>query len=250
MSKRNNYLSHFLLFASLSVFVLILNYMGFLGFLSHLSTIFSPVRSIQASVASGDQEASLAKVSQDVDLKQMTDEISALKDQFANTYPASHDLIPAKVIGFPTFIPGVTPPEYIVIDKGKKDGIKKGQAVILASNLVGKISDLNDRSSRIILVTDKRVSFTGKLESGGVGVIRGVGEGVEMDNILLTEEVKKDSLIYTKGDQDIDLSGFPPDIVVGRVLNVEKKSTNIFQKVEVSSLIDFTKLTYVFVYKE
>jgi cell shape-determining protein MreC len=51
----------------------------------------------------------------------------------------------------------------------------------------------------------------------------------------------------TNGDITLSGSGFPPDLVVGKITSVEKKPSSLFQKAEVESFINFSKITAVFV---
>ena len=44
----------------------------------------------------------------------------------------------------------------VIIDKGKKDGLKKNMAVITQNGLIGKISKTTKKTSEIKLITTKR----------------------------------------------------------------------------------------------
>jgi cell shape-determining protein MreC len=67
------------------------------------------------------------------------------------------------------------------------------------------------------------------------------------DNVLQSSDIKISDVILTKGDQDIKGVGIPPDLILGKLISVSKKPSNLFQKGEVVSLLDFSNLSTVFV---
>ncbi len=249
MQRKNSFLPSFLVFFVLSLLLLLLGRVGFLkSFSFFVPGLTNGIRlSIASAVTNDSNEAKLSNVPSILDQKKMEADIKALRDQFAISRPSSTTLLPAKVIGLPSFIPGATPPEFLILDKGWRDGVKKDQAVVLLQNLVGKVSQVSQNSSKAILITNKDILFAAKLESEALGVVRGLGDSLIIDNILLSEEVKKDSLILTKGSEDLSGVGLPPDLIVGKIASIEKKSSDLFQKARVQTLVDLTKINMVFI---
>ena len=247
--QRKNYLAIFLFLLALSVVLLGLWKLNFLGVPSSIvSGIFSPGREVVLAQVQGKTDWNqFVDLSKNAEHQRLTAENSALRDQFEESYPAPINLVPAKIIGFPGVVPSVNPPSFIILNKGSGDGVKKGHAVVFLNNLIGKITDVNSNSSKAILVTNTGFSSTGKLESGNPGVARGAVDSLELNNILLSEEVKKNSLVLSKGEEGQDGTGIPPDLVIGKVASVEKKSSDLFQRVKVQTLVDISKLTTVFV---
>jgi rod shape-determining protein MreC len=158
-------------------------------------------------------------------------------------------LLPANIIGASGFIPGTSSPEAIILDKGREDGLRVGNAVLYKNNLLGKISRITDSLSEVILVTNTSSSFTAKTSaSGALGVIKGQGgKKMILDNVLLSDNLKSSDLVLTNGDTDLNGQGFPPGLVVGKIVAVDKKASSLSQRAEVESFIDFTNLTTVFV---
>ncbi len=186
-----------------------------------------------------------------VDQKKLQSENEALKDQFEISVPRSQRLLHAKVVGAPTFVPGISFPSVFIIDKGEKDGVKKNQAVILKNVLVGKIEKSTDYLSRVILLSNSSFSFTAKTERGAVGLIKGEGNGkVTLDNVLLSDDLKKADFVYTKGDLNESNVGIPEDLIIGKIESVEKNPSALFQKAKVQLVVDFTRLFDVFVLLE
>ena len=179
-------------------------------------------------------------------------ENKALRDQFAVSGSTSQSLLPARVVGAPGFIPGVSLPEYLIIDKGLKDNVVLGDAIIVGNNLVGKVINSTDNFSKVELLSHQRSAFAGKVASEDgrevSGIIRGKGsEELIFENVLLTLSLKKGDVVLTKGEKNEEGVGYPPDLIIGKITSVEKKPADLFQKAQVLSFVDFTNLTTVFV---
>lgn len=176
-------------------------------------------------------------------------EITALHDQFQVSALPSTSLLPAQVIGLKSYIPGFSLPEQIVINKGDKDGVKKGSAVIVRTMLLGKVSFLGKHTALVDLTTKKNFSLTVRTsKTNALGVLRGEGNGrMLLTNVVISDKLEKEDLILSKGSVREDGVGIPPGLVVGKILSFEKKSSSLFQTAEVVSLLDIPKIDTVFV---
>lgn len=184
-----------------------------------------------------------------VDQQKLLAENQALKDQFQTQYPKSSQLLPARIIGAPHFIPGVSIPQTFTLNKGQQDGVDIGEAVVVKDNLVGKISAVSHAMSQVLLITHPRSTFTAYTNTTNAqGIIKGNGsDEMNLENVLLSEELKKDDIILTKGDIDISGRGLPKDVIVGKIISVEKKPSSLFQTGRLKSLLNFSTLTEVFI---
>jgi len=184
-----------------------------------------------------------------VDQKMIIQENTALKDQFQTENPSAQRLLPAHIIGAPSFIPGLTIPEYFILDKGLQDGIKVGQVVIYKQNVIGKINKATNAFSEVVIVIDKQSSFTAKtLETSALGVIRGQGNtDMLLDNVVLSDKLHIGDIVVTNGDGDIQGKGYLPGLIVGKISAIEKEPSALFQHAKIHPLIDFTRLTMIFV---
>ena len=194
------------------------------------------------------EETNLNLLSQIVSVEKLKDENTALSDQFQTSYPQSMQLLRADIIGAPDFIPGVSLPDVFILNKGAKDNVRQGCAVIIKDNLVGVISSVSDNLSKVNLVNNSSVSFTAKTQNGAVGVIKNAAGTLTLDNILLSEDIGIGGLVLTKGDIDSDGVGIPQDLVVGKIISVEKNPSSLFQRAKVESFVNFGNLLTVFVY--
>ena len=262
MQNRVNFLPFFLVFFGLSLLLILF---GRSGVFDSVASVFNKSSEPGRRVVSvlnlkslqnqkiNELNAENAKLKKEsLDKKNILTENIALKSQFAISQELSQNYLPAKVIGYPGFVPGVSLPEYLIIDKGSKDGLVKGSTVVVENFLVGKIVKIYKDVSKIELILNKNSTFTAKAEGESEinGIIKGQGnEELILDNVLLTAEIKKDSMVLTKGDLNENKEGYPPDLIVGKVVSVEKKQSDLFQRASVKSQVDFKNLEYVFVIK-
>lgn len=260
--QRRNVVSYFLIFLVLSLIIFAGSKIGLLKPLESLGkVILSPFQALAygtfAKISDFGSNSQITTLkAQNLELtKKLIDQTKliadnkALRDQFQAQNPKSTNLIESDVIGAPAFIPGISIPEALILDRGENDGIKIGQAVVYQDNLVGKIVGVSSFSSSVVLISNSSLSFTAKsMTTQGQGVIKGQGGGgMILDNVLLADNLQKQDTVLTKGDVNSLSLGFPPDLVVGKIISISKSPSDLFQKADVKSLIDFSKLTKVFV---
>ncbi|MDP3941556.1 MAG: rod shape-determining protein MreC [bacterium] len=180
-----------------------------------------------------------------------TQEMQALRDQFETSTVNTTTLLPAKIIGFEGLIPGVSRPTEILLDKGKRDGVVEGLAVIYKNNLVGKVVKTTAGRSQVALLSKSGWSFTAKTSDGKANGLVQVDDGdILLNNVVLSDELSKKEIVVTKGDMKLGGGGFPPDLVVGEITSLDKKPSALFQVAKVKSFLDVVSLTTVFIYKQ
>lgn len=263
MKRKPNYLPFFLTFFILSLVLILLGSSGFFNTITSLVNKSSmpaknfvyilSLRSLQNKEIKKltQKNLELQKRLED-EYKFITDNI-AYKSQFEKSEEKSSDLLPAGVIGYPGFVPGVTQPEFLMIDKGEGNQIELGDTVISDNYLVGKIVQTYPDYAKIELITNEGSSFTAKIGEGSEenGIIKGQGDGeLLLDNVLLTSSLNKDTNVLTKGDKDEQGFGYPPDILVGKIVSIEKNQSDLFQRASIESPLDFKNLEIVFVLKD
>ena len=174
------------------------------------------------------------------EVQKLKEENAALKDQFQTTNPRSYDLLPAKIVGRTA---------DFVVDKGERDGVKEGQAVVFKNNLVGKVRKASSNLSKVELVFNSS-SFTAKTMTKNVsGIVKSDGKAITFNNVILSDKIEVGQIIVTKGDVDLRGIGSPPDLIVGRITSIDKKPSSLFQKAKLESFIDFNNLDMVFILK-
>lgn len=183
-----------------------------------------------------------------VDQKTLQEENTALREQFKTEKLPSKTVLPATIVGAPRFIPNVSAPEFFIVDKGLRDGVQTGQAVVYKDTVVGKIEKTTNGFSQVSLVNNKSSLFTAKtVETAALGVIKGQGNDMMLDNVVLSDQLRIGDVVITGGDIDVGGKGYPPDLIVGKITGIEKEPSALFQKARVKSLLNFEKLTMVFI---
>jgi len=181
-----------------------------------------------------------------ISLRFLSEENKLLRDQLKLNEEALRDkngFVLAKVLGNLQDVTGGS----IVLNKGTRDGIKKGGNVIVGNNLVGLVTEVSERRSVVSLITSPKVSITVydiSVDSKTEGLVVGqYGTTAEMTRILPSEYVYKGDLIVTSGKDGI----FEPGFVVGEVKEIKDSSSEPLKNASLKTLVDFSKLTKVFV---
>jgi rod shape-determining protein MreC len=128
----------------------------------------------------------------------------------------------------------------IIVNKGSKDGIKLGMAVLDGTYLVGKIVEVNYSTSRVLLISDLNSKIPVGIEPGniqsilsGTGRINGKIEYLEAD-LLIQDK----SIVYTSGSGGL----FKPGIPIGTYLKETEESYEIVKFFSKLSQLTFVKL--------
>ncbi len=173
----------------------------------------------------------------------------ALRDQFATANPSPKKLLPSYIVGMPAFLPGVSTVDEIIIDKGSDDKVKVGNSIVFKDNLIGKVVKTSPHLSVVDLLNHKGISFTAKtVATSALGIMQGTGtETIILNNVLLSDKLQKGDIVVTKGDIRLDGLGFMPNLVVGKIISINKKASALFQSAEVERLVDAARLEMVFV---
>ena len=102
----------------------------------------------------------------------------------------------------------------IIVNKGSKDNVKLGMAVLDGSYLVGKIVEVNYSTSRALLVSDLNSKIPVGIEPGNIqSILSGTGKQNGKIEYLERDIVINDkSVIYTSGSGGLFKSGIPVGI--------------------------------------
>lgn len=135
--------------------------------------------------------------------------------------------------------------DFIVINKGNKNGALKDQVIITPQKtLIGKIAEVYANSSKIKMITDKNFSFPGKIQESELkGIIKGQGnEGLVFDLIPQDAEIELGQMVVTVNLDQV----FPGGILVGEIESIEKSDLEPFQKAKIKPAFDLRALDFVF----
>ncbi|MCU0489266.1 MAG: rod shape-determining protein MreC [Anaerolineales bacterium] len=188
-------------------------------------------------------EAEVARLQAEIiSLKQQIGEtqvLSALVD-FARVNP-EYRYVAASVIGRDPspFL------QYVIINRGSDDGLRRGMPVVTQQGLVGRVAAVTAGAARLQLITDPSSKINVRLEpSRASAVLQGEITGdVSLDMIPQLVAVQTGDLVLTSG-----LGGnYPPNILVGQVTGVRSLDTDLFQRASVQPVVDFNQLEIVLV---
>jgi rod shape-determining protein MreC len=128
--------------------------------------------------------------------------------------------------------------EAIIIDKGGRDGLKDGLAVIDDKGImVGKIAAVKDNSSLVYLVNNSqcKIAVSALNDKNTSGVIEGeLGLTTKMSFIPQNKQISPGDIIVTSGLEEY----IPRGLVIGSVKTVNKESNDLWQWAEIEPMID------------
>lgn len=134
--------------------------------------------------------------------------------------------------------------QSFTVNKGSKDGIKTGQAVVSSGYLIGRIGNVSDYTSEVLQLTNRSLTTPVTLTTSQVtGLLKGGVRGLVAENIPVDTEIKVGELVITSSLEGL----YPSGIAVGKVEEIISKKEEIFISVRVSSPINVSNLTTVFV---
>lgn len=173
-----------------------------------------------------------------------------LKDEAELMKNTNYSLIPAQVIGKE---PGNWFDRF-TIDKGSKDGIKKGDTVIQATEteeniiqegIVGRVVEVADNWAKVISIIDENSKISFKVirtQDGGV-ISRSVDGKLNGYLFDTKADIMKGDKLFTSGLGGI----FVKDLYIGEITDVIKKDEKLMKSIEIEPAVDFRKLYRVFI---
>lgn len=176
-----------------------------------------------------------------------------LRDEYELSKNSKYKFIPAKVIAKESenwF-------ERFKVDKGKNDGIKIGDNVILGAQikgeneevieegLVGRITEVGNNWSKVTAIIDPKnnISFNAvKTRDSGIlkGNTKGKLEGYMLDH---KSKIKKGTKLVSTGVSGVYKEG----IYLGKVTKVSRNKGDLKVNVEVEPAINFSKIYDIFI---
>ncbi len=123
----------------------------------------------------------------------------------------------------------------IVLDKGARDDVKAGQAVVDERGLVGQVTRVFPWLSEVTLITDKSHFVpVQNLRNGLRAVLSGTGSDgtLELRFIPLNADYRNGDELVTSGIGGV----YPPGLPVARVSHVERNATQLFAHITCTPL--------------
>jgi rod shape-determining protein MreC len=134
---------------------------------------------------------------------------------------------------------------YLTLDVGREENVDRNMPVVTDRGLVGRISEVGNGWSRVLLITDVSSSVNCLTQSTrAAGLIQGqVGGSLVMRAIPQADTVSVGDTVFTSG-----LGGnFPRQILIGQITEVERRDSDLYQVATVQPTVDFGRLEAVLV---
>ena len=125
-----------------------------------------------------------------------------------------------------------SPLKSIIVNKGSKDNVKLGMAVLDGSYLVGKIVEVNYSTSRALIISDLNSKIPVSIEPGNIqSILSGTGkQNGKIEYVESEISIDDGSVVYTSGSGNIFKSGIP--------IGIFKKNVNELEEVKFFFKID------------
>ena len=126
----------------------------------------------------------------------------------------------------------------IIVNKGSKNNVKKGMAVLDGDYLIGKVVEVNYSTSRALLLSDLNSKIPVTIEPGSYEcILSGTGGSQGVIQYLKEEYIiEENSLVYTSGSGGLFKAGIP----IGKIIFSEAGD-----KKYVNFLSDFSQLKFI-----
>jgi rod shape-determining protein MreC len=158
---------------------------------------------------------------------------------------ASYRYIPARVINNSISNDRIN---YLTINRGAEDGIRKEMAVVTGNGIVGRVANVSAHYARVASVlSDRKVST--KLSDGTSNLITiwnpGSPEFVVTEKVPLYIKVKKGDSVFTTG-----YSFFPENVLIGTVAKIDTVKATNAKNLKIKLSTNFRTLQYVYVVED
>ncbi len=137
--------------------------------------------------------------------------------------------------------------QTLIVDKGFRDEIGPDMPVVNDEGIVGRVLDVSDRFSRILLITDPGSSVDAIVQRNRVrGILSGKdGSSCLFKYVRSNLDVQVGDLITTSGKDGV----FPKGLRLGVVQGIFKDPVDLFQKIEVKPLVRLSALEELLIIK-
>lgn len=134
----------------------------------------------------------------------------------------------------------------IYIDRGTRDSVQPGMAVITPDGIVGKISRADRATSQVLLISDPQSGAGVLLERLRLnGILKGSSAGYpEMLNVMADEKIEAGDRVITTGGDRV----YPKGLPVGTVLSVSRDNErDPFLAIRIKPAVNLGRLEEVLV---
>ncbi|MFO1410198.1 MAG: rod shape-determining protein MreC [Steroidobacteraceae bacterium] len=125
--------------------------------------------------------------------------------------------------------------QRLVINRGDHDGVRRNQAVIDASGILGQVARVGPWTAEVILITDPEHALPVQIARNGLRTIA-VGSGspdqLVLPYLAVNSDVKSGDELQSSGLGGVFPAGYP----VGRVIGVRREAKQLLAQVQAEPL--------------
>ena len=140
---------------------------------------------------------------------------------------------------------------FMSIDKGSRDGIEKGMAVVAQGpNYIGQITEVWERTAKVMLIIDVSQTVGARLDGGADGVVYGLsrrGGWLDLRYLDRDASLEQGELVLTNDSPALRTARVPGGLIIGKIDNtkITRDPQADSQTVQVIPLVNYEKLQVV-----
>ncbi len=136
---------------------------------------------------------------------------------------------------------------YLILNKGKIDGIRTEMGVISSNGIVGIVNSVSEHFCTVISILHKKSAIDAKIVSNGyTGTTYWQGGDYthcKLKNIPSHATVVEGDTLVTSGNSTI----FPPGLPIGYIDEINLEKGNNFYDISFKFSVDYNKLSHVYI---
>ncbi len=137
--------------------------------------------------------------------------------------------------------------QYVIINRGSDDGLRRGMPVVSNEGLVGRIDAVTANAARVQLINDADSAINVSIQpSDDTGILVGGLNGeISIEKIPQNAQIQPGDTVLTSG-----MGGaYPANILIGTISGVQEQPSDLFQTATVQPFVDFSQLEILLVIK-
>ncbi len=135
---------------------------------------------------------------------------------------------------------------YYLVNVGSRDGIKKDMVAVYQRHLIGRVTEVYDWYSKIMLITDEKSkvsAYTSKTHAPGIVQGYNVPTGCNFTYVSHLFQVVDNDLIISSGQGQI----YPQGFCLGKIVWHSIKEKELYHYIELKPIINLHGLSHVMV---
>ena len=185
-------------------------------------------------------------------LKSIEEENKKLRQYLKFSTKKEYNYILANIISRGVFADPVESQRSLIIDKGEADSLAADLIAVNSEGIiVGKVAEVKGSTAIIYLTTGSNCKLAAAIQGGQdqpgganktVGIVEGeLGLTMKMNFIPQAEEIKIGDMAVTSGLE----KNIPAGLIVGKVIEIDKTSNEVWQRATIEPLVNLDELTIV-----